>query len=415
MDGNKILLLGLGIESPWQLVEQHLDTDKQPHELHLTVRAERGTKYACPECGALCPAHDFQDKSWRHLNFFQHHCHIHAAVPRVKCPEHGVKLINVPWARKGSAFTLLFEQVALTLAREMPVSVAAQMIGITDKRLWRIIAHYVAKAVAAFDLSQVEAIGLDETASKRGHNYVTIFIDMERIKSPVLFVTPGRGKETVKAFADFLQGHQGTPEHILEVVCDMSGAFLSAVPKHLPNAQITVDWFHVVQIFTKALDEVRKSEGRIKPMPKHLRWAVLKRGEAEHLTTNQLKALADLVHQGLDTATAWRIKERLRWIRLARTPRAAHWRITRFINYALELIGDNRMLEPIRKALQTLRNHAERVVRRWTSTYTNARLEGLNGIFQAARARARGYRNVETFMTMIYMIGSPAGNILKST
>ena len=72
-------------------------------------------------------------------------------------------------------------------------------------------------------------------------------------------------------------------------------------------------------------------------------------------------------------------------------------------------------LEPVRKALQTLRTHAERVVRRWTSTYTNARLEGLNGLFQAARARARGYRNTETFMTMIYLIASPAGKILEST
>ncbi len=90
MDGNEILLLGLGIQSPWKLMNQHLDTSKQPHELHLEVKAERGSKYACPECGQLCKAHDFQEKTWRHLNFFQHHCYIHASVPRVKCSEHGV-------------------------------------------------------------------------------------------------------------------------------------------------------------------------------------------------------------------------------------------------------------------------------------------------------------------------------------
>ncbi len=145
MDSQQILLLGLGIEAPWKLVNQHLDTDKQPHELHLEIKAERGARYACPVCGRECPAHDFQEKTWRHLNFFQHHCYVHAAVPRVKCLEHGVKLAEVPWARKGSAFTLLFEQ-----------------------------------AVARFDLLTVQAIGLDETASKRGHNYVTVFIDMER-------------------------------------------------------------------------------------------------------------------------------------------------------------------------------------------------------------------------------------------
>ena len=415
MDGNEILLLGLGIQSPWQLMDQRLDTEKTPHELHLEVKAGRGSKYACPACGKACSAHDFQDKTWRHLNFFQHHCYVHAYVPRVKCPEHGVRQVEVPWARKGSAFTLLFEQAALTLVREMPVNAAARIIEITDKRLWRIIEHYVAKAIAKFDLSSVRAIGLDETASKRGHNYVTVFIDMEKRHEPVLFVTPGKGKETLKEFAEFLKGHQGAPDRILEVVCDMSPAFLSGVAEELPNAEITVDWFHIVQTFTRALDEVRKQEGQVKPLPKHLRWAVLKRGEVDHLTTNQLKAMAELLDQGLDTATAWRIKERLRWIRLAKTPQAARWRITRFVNYAMELVGEGALLEPVRKALTTLANHAERVVRRWTSTYTNARIEGLNSLFQAARARARGYRNTKTFMTMIYMIASPAGSILKST
>jgi transposase len=69
----------------------------------------------------------------------------------------------------------------------------------------------------------------------------------------------------------------------------------------------------------------------------------------------------------------------------------------------------------VRRALATLQNHLERVVPCWTSTYTNARLEGFNGLFQAARARARGYRNVETFMTLNCLIGSLAGSILKST
>lgn len=327
-----------------------------------------------------------------------------------------MKLVDVPWACKGSAFTLLFEQAALTLVRGMQVNAAARIIEITDKRLLWIDEHYVAKAVAAFDLSTVKAVGLDETASKLGQRYVTVFIDMERREKPVLFVMPGNGKATLKAFRSFLQDQKGHSEHNLEVFCDMSGAFLSAVPKQLPNAQITVDWFHIVQTFTpRALDVVRKAENRITPLPKHLRWAVRKRGEAERLTTNQLKAMAELLAQGLDMATAWRIKERLRWVRLARSARAARWRITRFINYALELIGESRLLKPMRQALQTLRTHAERVVRRWTSTYTNARIEGLNGLFQAARARARGYRNVETFMTMIYMIGSPAGAVLKST
>src|SRR6202140_3780858 len=99
--------------------------------------AERGALFACPDCQRACKAHDFASFTWQHLNFFQHHCFIAARVPRVDCPDHGVKRVTVPWARADSRFTLLFEQAALILAREMPVAAAARFMGITDKRLWR--------------------------------------------------------------------------------------------------------------------------------------------------------------------------------------------------------------------------------------------------------------------------------------
>lgn len=180
MDGNDVLQPGLGLQPPWKLVDQHLEVKKTPHELHLHVEADRGEQYPCSECGQLCKAHDFKEETWRHLNFFQHHCYIYAWVPRVKCPEHGVKKAQEPWARKGSAFTLLFEQAAMMLVREMPVNAAARIMAITDKRLWRVVHHYVAQAIGRFELSSLKAVGLDETASKRGQNYVTVFIDMAK-------------------------------------------------------------------------------------------------------------------------------------------------------------------------------------------------------------------------------------------
>ncbi len=209
MHAEDVLGLGLGVTPPWKLVGQRLDTDKQPNELHLEVAADRGSRFPCPDCGRACKAHDFAEFSWRHLNFFQHHCYITAKVPRTDCRDHGVKRIQVPWAREGSRFTLLFEQAAVILVREMPVLAAARIIGITDQRLWRIIEHYVGQAVARLDLGRLKAVGLDETASKRGHNYVTVFIDLDRKQKPVVFVTPGKGKETVTAFKTFLEQHGG--------------------------------------------------------------------------------------------------------------------------------------------------------------------------------------------------------------
>src|ERR1700722_3822258 len=106
MDANTVLALGLGVTPPWRLVNQRLETGKQPHELHLEVAAERGSLFPCPVCGKPCKAHYFAEFSWRHLNFFQHHCYITAKIPRTDCGEHGVLRITAPWAREGSRFTL---------------------------------------------------------------------------------------------------------------------------------------------------------------------------------------------------------------------------------------------------------------------------------------------------------------------
>ena len=415
MHQNEVLMLGLGLSSPWKLLDQYLDIEATPNELQLRVGTERGTEFQCPKCAELCSAHDYQQKKWRHLNFFQHHCYITSKVPRVKCAEHGVHLIDVPWARPDSGFTLLFEQVALSLVREMPVSSAARHIEITDKRLWRIVHHYVDKAVNAFDLSHLKAVGLDETASKRGHNYVTTFTDMERSSTPVVFATPGKGAQTLRDFKAFICSHKGNPDDILEAVCDMSPSFLSGIAETLPNAEVTVDWFHIVQTFTRSLDEVRKQEHRANKLPKHSRWALLKKWGPERLTVNQQAALQHLIDAGTHTAVAWQVKEKLSWIRLAKTPQAARWRITNFIKCARSLIGDDRIFEPMRKAIATLERHTKRFVRRWTSTYTNARLEGLNSLFQAARARARGYRTNKNFIVMIYMIASPVGQMFNTS
>ena len=414
MEEREVFALGLGLSEPWELSGQRLDIEKRPHELHLEVVAERGALFPCPACGRACKAHDFTRFTWQHLNFFQHHCFIKARVPRVDCPDHGVKRAVVPWARPGSRFTLLFEQAALVLAREMPVLAAARFIGITDKRLWRIVEHYVRQAVAGLDLRGLRAVGLDETASKRGHNYVTVFIDMDRRDKPVIFVVPGKGKACVAAFREFLLGHGGEPTRVAEVVCDMSPAFLAALAENFANAAITVDWFHVVQLFTTAVDQVRKAERRVGKFPKATRWAVLKAGDA-NLSDDQRQALAELESGGYATAKAYRAKEMLRWIRKADSPQAARWRITRFINHIGRRLDPGPLLEPVRKALRTFALHADRILRRWQSSHSNARLEGMNGIFKAARARARGYRKTATFVTVIYLIGAPLPNIIKST
>ncbi|CAO0820247.1 hypothetical protein DFAR_1460003 [Desulfarculales bacterium] len=75
--------------------------------------------------------HDFHELTWRYINFFQHHCYVTVRVLWVYSPDHGTK--------EGSRFTLLFEQAAVTLVREMPVLATARIIGVRDTRLWRVV------------------------------------------------------------------------------------------------------------------------------------------------------------------------------------------------------------------------------------------------------------------------------------
>jgi len=269
MQAEEIVALGLGLTPPWKVMSQPLDTDHTPTKLHLEIGADRGALYPCPECGAACKAYDFKEFTWRHLNFFQHHCYLTARLPRINCPEHGIRRVEAPWAREGSRFTLLFEQVVMSLVREMSVNAVARHIKVADTRLWRIVRHYVSKAFAALNLRDLKAIGLDETASKRGHNYISVFIDLDRSDKPVIFATPGKGKECLANFCAFIEAHNGCPENIVEVVCDMLPAFLSAVEQKFKSASETADWFHAVQLFTKAVDDVRKLEAKQSKLPDH--------------------------------------------------------------------------------------------------------------------------------------------------
>jgi len=241
-----------------------------------------------------------------------------------------------------------------------------------------------------------------------------VFIDPDASESPVLFVTPGQDNECVKAFRAFLLEHHGESTRIAEVVCDMSAVFLAAAAESFSRAAVVVDWFHVVQIFTTAVERVGGTEAHRCTLLKGARWASLKRTEA--LTATQSQALEELETGGFATADAYRAKAMLRWVRKADATQAAHWRLCRFLNdISRRFTEADSILVPVRDAVETVHRHAKGIIRRWASGYANARLEALNGLFQAARARANGYRIAATIACIIYLIGAPITELLGAT
>ncbi len=394
MQAEELFRVALGFGEQWEVVDTALE--KEARRLDVKLDFVRGAKFPCPaECGCSCGVYDTAVRTWRHLDFMQYSLYLSAPLPRVECAEHGIKQVKAEWARPRSGFTLLFEALVMMMAREMPVKSVANIVGETDMRLWRIVNHYVDEAVEAQDLSGVERVGLDDTSSRRGHDYVTVFCDLDERRA--VYVTEGRDASTVQRFTDFLGDHGGDRERIVEVSQDMSDAYIAGVRDHLPSAQITFDRFHVKKHLGEALDEVRREEAKThKALLKNTRYLWLKR--PENLTDKQLDWLDELLTQPLQIVRAYEHALRFDDFYELDGPTGEEY-LRRWID---EVKATD--ITPLHRFARMLEAHWDGVIRWHHTRISNGLLEGLNSLIQAAKRRARGYRTNRNFKTMIYLI-----------
>jgi transposase len=394
MRDTNLLQLALGVTTPWQVSRADFDAEARRLDIHIDFTP--GSRFACPECGAAArPVHDTDTMTWRHLNFFQHQAYLHARVPRVRCQACGVRKTAVPWARPGSGFTLLFEALVMTLVSSMPVAAAARLVGEHDTRLWRVILHYVDEARARMDTSAVTRVAIDETAARRGHDYIALFADIDNAR--VLFATGGKDAATVAAFAEDLTAHGGDPDAIGEVCIDMSPAFIKGVADSLPEAEVTFDKFHAVKIVNQAVDEVRRAEQKSQAMLKGTRYLWIR--NPENLSDRQRTVLDALPHQHLKTARAWRIKLAFQDLYDMETPEQAAAHLKRWYHWAT-----HSRLPPMVDAAHSVKRHRDGILRWFHSKIANGLMEGINSLVQAAKAKARGYRSTRTLTAMVYLI-----------
>jgi transposase len=389
--------MALGIVPPWEVTE--VTFSKESNRLDICIDFQRGALFPCPVCGAPAPAYDTTEKEWRHLNFFQYEAYLHAFVPRVNCPNDGcgVKQIQVPWARAGSGFTLLFEALVMTMARDLPVNVMARLFSVTDTRLWRIINAYVEIARAKEDYSGVKRVGIDETSVKKGHNYVSFFFDLDQKK--LLFGAEGKDNETVKEFVADLEKHGGNAEQITAAAIDMSKAFIKGVKEQLPNAEVTFDKFHLIKLMNDALGKVRAEEARQFPEAlKKCRFLFLK--NPENLTAEDQERLDTMVanhcHKSVEAYTH---KLNLQNVYFAESRPEAEALLTQWHKTA-----SKSALWLIQKMARTVKDHWNGILSHFDSELTTGYLEGVNSLIQAAKARARGYRNPRNMISMAYLI-----------
>ena len=388
MDPKVLFTAALGLVKPWKCERVAFSGD--PKKLELGIDFERGSQLRCPECERMCPVHDTVEKRWRHLNFFQYECELVARTPRIKCEKDGVRLVDVPWARSGSGFTMLFEALTMALCQEMPVADVAEILGEQDTRLWRIVQYYVEQAQADKSWAAVRGIMVDETSSRRGHKYVTNFVDADRRE--LLLMTEGRGSESFKIFHEELKKHQGDPKQIELIGIDMGQAYQKGAREYFPDARVVFDHFHLMQWAGEAVDKVRKELKREGADLQGGLWAI--RGNAFTRSEEQLNLRCALTRQYPKLGRAIYLRDYLQ--------DALQSEDTTVLKKWLSWAQRSR-LTPFQELARKIKDHWEGIVAFLETRMTNGVIEAINGLLQLAKRLARGFRSFKTFQIMGYL------------
>jgi transposase len=383
----------LGLSDDWSITD--VDSDHTDKIVRIAVGTPRGKMFPCPECGKMCSAHDFQPRTWRGLDMGEYKCEISARLPRTACPECGIKTVSPEWTRPYSRFTLNFERRCLDLVGDMPVASAAGYMGISDDTLWNMLTHFVDISMKGVDMSSVRKVGVDETSCRRGHDYISIFIDLDSHK--VLFAVPGRGSSVIGSFREYLEKHNGKASCITDFSCDMSPSFISGISESFPSADITFDKFHVMKIVGEAVDTVRRSESAKNRVAIGMRYALLK--DPKNLSAIQKEEVDNILKENRNIMFAYGFKESMRVMFSLPNPDYAR----RHLATLLLLAEADDSPVPVRNAAATIRRHFEGILRWHLSELTNAVLEGTNSVIQAVKRMARGYKHPENMISMLYI------------
>ncbi|WP_339061216.1 transposase [Tepidibacillus marianensis] len=168
----------------------------------------------------------------------------------------------------------------------------------------------------------------------------------------------------------------------------MSPAFIKGIEEHFPSANITFDKFHVMKMVNEAVNDIRKDE--------------------QNLTINEQKQFTSIKDLNLKTARAYRLK--LAFQEFWNIPAIyADLYFERWYQWSVRS-----QLKSMADLAKSLKRHEDGILRWFISRMTNGLLEGVNGMIQAAKRKARGYRTVTNLIHMIYATVNKLDVIVKS-
>lgn len=388
----------LGLQAPWSVKNVELDVAKG--RVDIWLEHEAGVRWRCNQCERELPCRDHaEERVWRHLDTCQFGTYVHARVPRVDCPEHGVAQVAVPWAAARSRFTLLMERWAIDVLKQCAtIEGGRALLRLSWDELWGIMQRAVARGRARKRARVIPLLGVDEKAFKKGQSYMTVVCDVEG--ACVEHVSEERKEESLASYFRTLGAEQLAG--IEAVVMDMWPPYINATRTHVPEAErkIVFDRFHIMMQMGKAVDTVRKQEHRqlLGADDERLKGTkYLWLYSQENLPESRRDEFKALFRQELKVGRAWAIKEALRALWDYRSEGWARRYFARWYFWATHA-----RLPAIRDVARTFKAHLDNIVTYCRHRVTNAVAEGLNSKIMAIKRRACGYRNPEHFKTAIY-------------
>lgn len=394
MQSREVFQQLLGVMSPWYVSE--VDLALKQNKVRVYVDLDEEAILVCPECETPCPGYDRRRRQWRHLDTMQYETLVIAEVPRLKCPEHGVCQISVPWAEDRSRFTALFEALVINWLKEASFAAVARQLRLSWDQVAGIQDRAVRRGLARRELQAPKFVGVDETSFQKRHEYVTSVVDLEA--GVVLHVADGRSQGALDGFYQAL-GSEGCAA-IEAVAMDMWPAYINSTREHVPAAdeKIVFDKFHLAQHLGDAVDKVRRQEHRELSRQGDDRLKNSKYlWQKNHLTGDQKQRFQALRRSELKVARAWAIKELAMglWNYVRRGWAEKMW--NRWHAWAIRS-----RLEPIKRVARMIKRHWDGVMNAVTSNITNATSEGMNSKIQWIKRKACGYRNRDRFRNAIY-------------
>ncbi|MGN6170554.1 MAG: ISL3 family transposase [Solirubrobacteraceae bacterium] len=367
----------------------------------VTVRLRRRRRVCgrCGQTGRHLEIHDRRVKRWRHLDLAANRCVIECELRRLRCPDCGVHLEAVAWARPGAHHTRDFEDVVARLAQQMAKTPIAGLLRIGWDTVGQIVERVVADHLDHRRLQRLVAIGIDEISYRRGQRYLTSVADHS--SGSIIWCAPGRNAATLQAFFDLLGEHKHS---IRAVSIDMAGGYQQAIRANLPQAEIAFDPFHVVRLAQRAVDQVRRdewnaherSQTREGKWIKGTRWSLLKAPEKQSI--DQLALLGEVQRANKLLYRAFLLKEELRLIYQLEDPSLAPAHLDAWLAWA-----SRSRLEPFIKLARTIRRHRDGILNAIRLGLNNGRLEGLNSRIRLISHRSFGFHSASPLIALVYL------------